>query len=243
MLGRRAFLKLFGGSLFGLMALGGYALGYEPVVRLNVTRYALSPPGWTPGLKLRIVALADFHACEPWMTAERIASICAHANELGGDIILLLGDYTSGTNLITGRVDHRIWAAELAQLKAPLGVHAIVGNHDWWHDATAQRTGHGPTFSHRALSAVDIEVYSNRPCAWKRTGTDSGSPASRISLLCAGACAGSAPLQEDSTISTGHWRRLWMTPPSSFSRTSRISFLPYRRGCRSPCRDTRMADR
>ena len=145
MLGRRAFLKLFGGSIFGLMALGGYALGYEPVVRLNVTRYALTPPGWVPGLKLRIIALADFHACEPWMNAERIASICARANELNGDIILLLGDYTSGTDLITNRVDHRIWAAELARLKAPLGVHAIVGNHDWWHDSTAQRTGHQPS--------------------------------------------------------------------------------------------------
>lgn len=170
MLGRRAFLKLFGGSIFGLMALGGYALGYEPVVRLNVTRYALTPPGWTPGLKLRIVALADFHACEPWMNAERIASICAHANELGGDIIVLLGDYTSGTDLITNRVDHRIWAAELAKLRAPLGVHAIIGNHDWWHDATAQRTGRGPTFSHRALSAVGIEVYSNRATCLEKDG-------------------------------------------------------------------------
>ena len=170
MLGRRAFLKLFGGSIFGLMALGGYALGYEPVVRLNVTRYALTPPGWVPGLKLRIIALADFHACEPWMNAERIASICARANELDGDIILLLGDYTSGTDLITNRVDHRIWAAELARLKAPLGVHAIVGNHDWWHDSTAQRTGHGPTFSHRALEAAGIEVYSNRAARVEKGG-------------------------------------------------------------------------
>ncbi|MGV1755608.1 metallophosphoesterase [Rhizobium sp. A22-96] len=170
MLGRRAFLKLFGGSVFGFLALGGYALGYEPVVRLNVTRYALTPPGWTPGLKLRIVALADFHACEPWMGPERIASICARANELDGDIILLLGDYTSGTDLITARVDHRVWAAELAKLKAPLGVHAIIGNHDWWHDAAAQRSGHGPTFSHRALAGAGIEVYSNRSARLEKDG-------------------------------------------------------------------------
>ncbi|MGG6895253.1 MULTISPECIES: metallophosphoesterase [Rhizobium] len=170
MLGRRAFLKLFGGSLFGLMALGGYAFGYEPVIRLEVTRYALTPPGWAPGLKLRIVALADFHACEPWMSAERMGSICAHANELGGDIIVLLGDYTSGTDLITGKVGHRAWAEQLATLKAPLGVHAIVGNHDWWHDAAAQRSGRGPTFSHRALSSVGIEVYSNRAVRLEKDG-------------------------------------------------------------------------
>jgi len=170
LLGRRAFLKLFGGSVFGLMTLGGYAFGYEPVIRLDVTHYALTPPGWAPGLKLRIVALADFHACEPWMTAERIGSICARANQLGGDIIVLLGDYTSGTDLITGRVDHRAWAAQLATLKAPLGVHAILGNHDWWHDAAAQRSGRGPTFSHRALTSVGIEVYSNRSARLEKDG-------------------------------------------------------------------------
>jgi predicted MPP superfamily phosphohydrolase len=167
---RRGFLKLFGGSIAGLMTLGGYAFGYEPIVRLSVTRYQLMPPGWTPGLKLKIVVLTDFHACEPWMTADRIASICEHANSLDGDIIVLLGDYTSGTDLVTGRVDHRIWSAELAALKAPLGVHAIIGNHDWWHDATAQKSGHGPTFSHKALADIGIPVYSNRAARLEKDG-------------------------------------------------------------------------
>ncbi|QND48146.1 metallophosphoesterase [Rhizobium lusitanum] len=170
MISRRGFLKLFGGSVAGLMALGGYAFGYEPVVRLSVTRYQLTPPGWTPGLKMRIVVLTDFHACEPWMTADRIASICTHANGLGGDLIVLLGDYTSGTDLITARVDHHIWAAELAGLNAPLGVHAIIGNHDWWHDAAAQKSGYGPTFSHKALADVGIPVYSNRAARLEKDG-------------------------------------------------------------------------
>lgn len=170
MIGRRGFLKLFGSSIAGLTMLGGYAFGYEPVVRLNIARYQLGPPGWTPGLKLRIVALADFHACRPWMTADRIASICTRANDLGGDIIVLLGDYTSGTDFVTGRVDHRVWAAELAALKAPLGVHAIIGNHDWWHDAAAQKSGRGPTFSHKALADVGIPVYSNRSARLEKDG-------------------------------------------------------------------------
>jgi len=169
-IGRRGFLKLFGSSIAGLTMLGGYAFGYEPVVRLNIARYQLGPPGWTPGLKLRIVALADFHACRPWMTADRIASICTRANDLGGDIIVLLGDYTSGTDFVTGRVDHRVWAAELAALKAPLGVHAIIGNHDWWHDAAAQKSGRGPTFSHKALADVGIPVYSNRSARLEKDG-------------------------------------------------------------------------
>ncbi|MDL2401212.1 metallophosphoesterase [Rhizobium mayense] len=170
MIGRRGLLKLFGSSIVGLMALGGYAFGYEPVMRLRIARYRLTPPGWTPGLKLRIVALADFHACRPWMTADRIASICTRANDLGGDIIVLLGDYTSGTDYVTGLVDHRVWAAELAALKAPLGVHAIIGNHDWWHDAAAQKSGRGPTFSHKALADVGIPVYSNRSSRLEKDG-------------------------------------------------------------------------
>jgi predicted MPP superfamily phosphohydrolase len=104
------------------------------------------------------------------MTADRIASICTRANDLGGDIIVLLGDYTSGTDFVTGRVDHQVWAAELAALKAPLGVHAIIGNHDWWHDAAAQKSGRGPTFSHKALVDVGIPVYSNRSARLEKDG-------------------------------------------------------------------------
>jgi predicted MPP superfamily phosphohydrolase len=49
----------------------------------------------------------------------------------------------------------------LAGLKAPLGVHAILGNHDWWEDKTVQREGQGPTISRRALESVGIPVYEN----------------------------------------------------------------------------------
>ena len=49
----------------------------------------------------------------------------------------------------------------LAGLKAPLGVHAILGNHDWWEDKTVQRDGQGLTVSRRALEAAGIPVYEN----------------------------------------------------------------------------------
>jgi predicted MPP superfamily phosphohydrolase len=170
LISRRGLLKLMGSSFVGLMALGGYALAYEPLARLTVSRYALSPPGWPPGLKLRLVALADLHACEPWMSAARIASICSFANELGGDITLLLGDYVSGMNLVTRYVHSSEWSKALSTLKAPLGVHAIMGNHDWWEDRTAQTNGGGDTFAHRALADVGIPVYSNRAARLEKDG-------------------------------------------------------------------------
>ena len=101
MITRRGLLKVLGGGAAGLLALGGYAFAYEPLARLRIARYALTPPGWTPGLKLRIVALADLHACEPWMPASRIASICARANALEGDMTVLLGDYAAGMRTVT----------------------------------------------------------------------------------------------------------------------------------------------
>ena len=49
----------------------------------------------------------------------------------------------------------------LAGLKAPLGVHAVLGNHDWWEDKTVQREGQGLPIAGRALEAAGIPVYEN----------------------------------------------------------------------------------
>ncbi|MGO8190251.1 metallophosphoesterase, partial [Rhizobium leguminosarum] len=51
MITRRGFFKVLGGGIAGVMSLGGYAFAYEPLARLAITRYQLTPPGWTPGLK------------------------------------------------------------------------------------------------------------------------------------------------------------------------------------------------
>jgi predicted MPP superfamily phosphohydrolase len=167
---RREVLKVLGGGAAGLLALGGYAFAYEPLARLRIARYALTPPGWPPGLKLRIVALADLHACEPWMPASRIASICARANALEGDMTVLLGDYSAGMRMATRHLHSSEWSKALATLSAPLGVHAIMGNHDWWEDKAAQRNGGKDTFGHRALADVGIPVYSNRAVRLEKNG-------------------------------------------------------------------------
>ena len=170
MITRRGFLKFLGWSAIGATSLGTYAFGIEPLARLSVTQYALTPPNWTPGLKLKIVALADIHACKPWMSAERIARICQTANDLGGDIIVLLGDYASGMNLVTDYVHSEDWSKSLSILNAPLGVHAIMGNHDWWEDLTAQRGETKDTFGHRALRNVGIPVLSNQSVRIEKDG-------------------------------------------------------------------------
>ena len=146
MISRRSFLR----ALAGLFALGASTAAYgvfiEPFYRLRVTRYALTPPGWPKGLRLRVALVADPHAVDPWMTADRLRDIAELANGLAPDCILLLGDYvaTIKPNLRKGIVPARDWAAALGVLRAPLGVHAILGNHDWWDDHEAQARRAGP---------------------------------------------------------------------------------------------------
>ena len=158
---RRAVLRLAG--LTGLTALGlaGYAGGIEPM-RLTIRRYRPALPGWPAGLRLRIAVLADIHACDPWMTPARIAGIVARTNALKPDLTVLLGDYAGSHRLTRGLMPAADWAAPLGGLAAPLGVHAILGNHDWWDDDDAQRRGDGPVAGQIALEAVGISVLENR---------------------------------------------------------------------------------
>jgi predicted MPP superfamily phosphohydrolase len=152
-------------SVAGLSALGvstaAYGVGVEPVLRLRVTRYHPAPRQWPADFPLRIAAIADIHACDPWMSLERIEAIVDRANALKPDIVVLLGDYVAGLHQVTRIIPANEWARVLAGLKAPLGVHAVMGNHDYWDDRMVQRSGRGPTVAHRALEAAGIPVYEN----------------------------------------------------------------------------------
>ncbi|RWO31724.1 MAG: metallophosphoesterase [Mesorhizobium sp.] len=161
MITRRGFPRLIGGSFLSAVSLNAYAVGLEPMLLTHVKRYSLTPPNWTAGLRLRVVALADIHACRPWMTPERIRSLAERANSLQPDLIVLLGDYAAGTRLVTDWVGSSEWAPALSGLKAPLGVWSILGNHDWWEDLSAQKAGLGPTVARRALESAGIPVLEN----------------------------------------------------------------------------------
>lgn len=169
---RRGFLKVMGGGFLASTALAGYAFAMEPLYRLNVTRYAFTPPNWTAGLRLRVALIADLHACNPWMSVKRINKIVERTNALDADVILMLGDYTQGINslLVSSQVHSSEWAPALAKLEAPLGRYAVLGNHDWWEDKTAQRQGHGPTFGHRALEDAGVPVLENDAIRLEKDG-------------------------------------------------------------------------
>lgn len=170
MLTRRSFVRTLGALMLSGVASGAYAVGIEPVGRPRVVRYNLVPNRWPAGLKLRLVILADLHACRPWMPPRRIGDICDQANALEGDMILLLGDFLSGMRMGGNRVTSDEWAGKLARLAAPLGVHAVMGNHDWIDDPGAMIAGTGPTIVHKALASINVPVYENQAARFEKDG-------------------------------------------------------------------------
>lgn len=162
MITRRHLLQGLGVSGAAVVGASSYAFAYEPL-SYRITSYALTPPGWPANFPLRLAVIADPHFCEPWTGIARLKRIVADTNALLPDAVLLLGDYEPGTGIQrwSTPLAPQVWAGELAQLKAPFGIHAIMGNHDWWEDPVAQRTGQGPTAAHRALAAAGIRVHEN----------------------------------------------------------------------------------
>ena len=126
----------------------------------HIARYTPRLAGWPDGMALRIAVLTDFHSSQPWMSPARIRSICAEANALNPDIIMLLGDYGAGPRFGRNLHAHE-WATELATLTAPLGVHAVLGNHDYDGYGRKRLAAGGNTAAEAALHAVGIPVYVN----------------------------------------------------------------------------------
>ena len=130
MITRRKFLRFLAGlGAFGTST-AAYGFGVEPLLRLRVASYDISPSRWPSGFELKIAVIADLHACDPWMSLGHIEAIVERTNVLHADVIVLLGDYVAGHRYMRQQVPASEWASALAKLKAPLGLHAILGNHD-----------------------------------------------------------------------------------------------------------------
>ena len=119
---------------------------------------------------MRIAVLADLHGCSPGITEACIAGIVDQVQALDADMICLLGDYVGhswGTRSLTPPevVPH------LARLIAPLGVHAIMGNHDWKDDPAARRARAADTVWHRALAEAGLPPLTNESRQLKVAGT------------------------------------------------------------------------
>jgi len=110
------------------------AFAVEPRFGLIVKRWDVAHPAWPAAAPpLRIGVLTDIHAVKPWMDARRIGGIVERLNAERPDVIVLLGDYVNALRpgYYSSLVPVPDWTAALRDLHAPLGVYAVLGNHDW----------------------------------------------------------------------------------------------------------------
>jgi len=131
-----------------------------------VTRHErLELPHW--GADLRVAVLSDLHNGSPHVGLDKVRRIVDLMNAEQPDLVLLLGDYSIGgpngsSGVMGGRfVPPEETAVVLKNLHAPLGVFAVLGNHDWWFDA--ERIA-------RALTSASITVLDNHSRRIDRPG-------------------------------------------------------------------------
>jgi hypothetical protein len=159
---RRRFLGAAGFSAAATIGLGGYATAYEAGLALDLARYTPNPPKWPADLPLKIAVIADIHACYPWMSEERVGEIVDLANAQKPDLTVLLGDFVCTHRYVTGYVQPGAWAEQLARLEAPLGVYAILGNHDWWFAAIPTDPPDHSRSIRKALAQARIPLLENQ---------------------------------------------------------------------------------
>ncbi len=93
-----------------------------------VVRYTVPIAGLTHAL--RIAQVSDSHASRWDMPNVRLQRVMAQVNALKPDAIVLTGDYISGNPEDWTTAETRAAVAPFAALRAPLGVFAVLGNHD-----------------------------------------------------------------------------------------------------------------
>ena len=124
---------------------------------LVVRHLPMELPGWPSDL--RIAVLSDLHVGSPHVGLDKLRVIVEKTNAENPALIVLLGDFVIGGPNRRGGVrgggfvEPEPIADELKKLRAPLGVFAVLGNHDWWYDG--DRVG-------KALTDAGVPVLENK---------------------------------------------------------------------------------
>lgn len=121
----KTFLALL---LTSFIVLALYAFWIEPS-RLIVNHYDIAINSMP---EIKIAVIADLHAGAPYIDEDKIAKIVEETNAQKPDLILLPGDFIVQEVLGAQPIAFSRVTAILKNLQAPMGVFAVMGNHDWW---------------------------------------------------------------------------------------------------------------
>ena len=150
---RPVYFRWFVHAFFAVgIVLGLWAFWLEPR-SLHNAEHVLHIPRWPQYCNgLRIAVLADLHTGSPYNGLAKLNQIVDLTLRAQPDLILLPGDYVV-QEVLGGRfVEPEDMTPVLARLQAPLGVFAVLGNHDWWLDGPRVR---------RALENAGIAVLED----------------------------------------------------------------------------------
>ncbi len=143
--------------------LAGWAFFIEPAsLKNNHERVEVS--SWPRACDGRVIAvLADLHVGSPFKGLDSLRVLVEKTNAVKPDLILLPGDFVIQGVVGGYFVSPEDAAKVLADLRAPMGVFAVLGNHDWWLDAKRVE---------QALSQNDITVLEDKSQRISADGCD-----------------------------------------------------------------------
>lgn len=133
-----------------------YGFFIEPK-RLVLRTIEIESSHWT-GAPLRIGLASDIHIGGRGIDTARVEKIVQALNTTSPDVILLAGDFINGhlgksQRSVVANADIAEGLAALGALQAPLGTHAVIGNHDYLY---------GRYFVQSDLEAAGITILDNR---------------------------------------------------------------------------------
>lgn len=137
--------------LFAAFALFAYGFGEatrDPVVHRAVIGLKHWPAGKPP---VTVAFVSDIHAGNLVMTRARLSSMVDIVEAARPDLVVIAGDFVAGDGEAAARRAAPMLAA-LSRLHAPLGVVAVLGNHDHSTDAAMVRA---------ALERAGVTVLDN----------------------------------------------------------------------------------
>jgi len=127
--------------------------------RLVVNQQSIQIDTWPKELSgLRIALIADLHTGGWFIDENKLRLIVDRTNQLNPDLVVLLGDYVAPNSWHSRRVEPEITAGVLKDLRAPLGVYAVLGNHDWWYNGAKVRRA----FEQNGIPVLEDEVVEIR---------------------------------------------------------------------------------
>ena len=157
-----AFIRL-GFIVTGLCLIYGFFI--EPKT-LAVRHITVKSKTWS-GSPIKIALVSDIHIGGWHVDADRVQRLVGKINSQYPDIVLLAGDYVNGHKLSTQHreafnAEVKLGIDNLGLLKAPLGIFAVMGNHDAWYSARLDKT----------LEAAGLVVLENQKHRFKNNETN-----------------------------------------------------------------------